>query len=136
MTNNGRTVQISRDISTSSTIVMATIVLGAQWGDEGKGKLTDILARKVTLCTRAQGGNNAGHTIVTGGITYDFHLLPSGLINPECMNLIGSGVVANIRQMFEELDALETKGLHGAADRVLISDRAQYDLLHRQIDHY
>ena len=58
----------------------ATVVLGAQWGDEGKGKLVDILAYDSQLCCRAQGGNNAGHTIVANGVTYDFHILPSGLI--------------------------------------------------------
>jgi adenylosuccinate synthase len=71
-----------------------TLVLGSQWGDEGKGKLVDILAQHASLCCRAAGGNNAGHTIVANGITYDFHILPSGLINPSCqVNLIGTGVV-------------------------------------------
>jgi adenylosuccinate synthase len=60
---------------------------------KGKGKLVDILCPTVKLCARAQGGNNAGHTIVANGVTYDFHLLPSGLINPECQNVIGAGVV-------------------------------------------
>ena len=69
----------------------ATLVLGAMWGDEGKGKLIDVLAQKVQLCLRGQGGHNAGHTIVAEGVTYDFHLLPSGLLNPKCGNLIGSG---------------------------------------------
>jgi adenylosuccinate synthase len=59
-----------------------TVVLGAQWGDEGKGKLADILAHESQICARAQGGNNAGHTIVANGVTYDFHILPSGLVNP------------------------------------------------------
>ena len=57
---------------------MATVVLGAIWGDEGKGKLVDILCDQVDICARCQGGNNAGHTIVANGITYDFHILPSG----------------------------------------------------------
>ena len=58
-----------------------TVVLGAIWGDEGKGKLVDILCDSVDICARCQGGNNAGHTIVANGITYDFHILPSGKIN-------------------------------------------------------
>lgn len=102
-----------------------TLVLGSQWGDEGKGKLVDILATSADLCCRAAGGNNAGHTIVANGITYDFHILPSGLINPACkVNLIGSGCVINIPSFFKELESLEKKGLQGVKDRILISDRA------------
>ncbi|TVY88512.1 Adenylosuccinate synthetase [Lachnellula willkommii] len=101
---------------------MATVVLGAQWGDEGKGKLVDILCQKdIALCARAQGGNNAGHTIKIGSTTYDFHLLPSGLVNPKCMNLIGPGVVVNIKAFFKELDDLEAKGLQNVRGRILIS---------------
>ncbi|TVY51030.1 Adenylosuccinate synthetase [Lachnellula cervina] len=115
---------------------MATVVLGAQWGDEGKGKLVDILCQKdITLCARAQGGNNAGHTIKIGSTTYDFHLLPSGLINPVCMNLIGPGVVVNIKAFFKELEDLETKGLQNVRDRILISDRCHIVLdLHQLVD--
>ena len=102
-----------------------TLVLGAQWGDEGKGKLVDILAQEATLCCRAAGGNNAGHTIVVNEITYDFHILPSGLINPNCqVNLIGAGCVVHVPSFFKEIDDLATKGLRGVKDRVLISDRA------------
>ncbi|KAI9676276.1 MAG: hypothetical protein M1829_003105 [Trizodia sp. TS-e1964] len=114
---------------------MATIVLGAQWGDEGKGKLVDILCSTTALCCRAQGGNNAGHTIVANNTHYDFHILPSGLINPACHNLIGSGVVIHIPSFFAELAALEEKGMRGAQHRVKISDRAHvvFDL-HQRID--
>lgn len=102
-----------------------TLVLGAQWGDEGKGKLVDILATSADLVCRAAGGNNAGHTIVVNGTTYDFHILPSGLINPSCKyNLIGTGCVVHIPSFFKELSALEEKGLEGVRDRILISDRA------------
>ena len=113
-----------------------TLVLGSQWGDEGKGKLVDILAQKSHLCARAAGGNNAGHTIVANGVTYDFHILPSGLINPSCsINLIGTGCVVHIPSFFKELDALETKGLKDLRDRVFISDRAHvcFDL-HAWVD--
>jgi len=100
-----------------------TVVLGAQWGDEGKGKLADILAHESQLCCRAQGGNNAGHTIVANGVTYDFHILPSGLVNPGCVNVIGSGCVVHIPSFFRELEALQQHGL--ATDgRIFISDRA------------
>ncbi|EXJ58581.1 adenylosuccinate synthetase [Cladophialophora yegresii CBS 114405] len=102
-----------------------TLVLGAQWGDEGKGKLVDILASSADLVCRAAGGNNAGHTIVVNGTTYDFHILPSGLINPSCKyNLIGTGCVVHIPSFFKELAALEEKGLQGVRDRILVSDRA------------
>ena len=113
-----------------------TLVLGAQWGDEGKGKLVDILAQASTMCCRAAGGNNAGHTIVVNGVTYDFHILPSGLINPSCqVNLIGAGCVVHIPSFFQELDALEAKGLQGVRDRIYISDRAHvcFDL-HAAVD--
>lgn len=100
-----------------------TVVLGAQWGDEGKGKLADILAHESQICCRAQGGNNAGHTIVAHGVTYDFHILPSGLINPSCINVIGSGCVVHVPSFFKELEALEKHGLH-TDGRIFISDRA------------
>lgn len=103
-----------------------TLVLGSQWGDEGKGKLVDILASSAQMVARAAGGNNAGHTIVVNDVTYDFHILPSGLINPSCQfNLIGTGCVVHIPSFFKELSALEAKGLQGVRDRILISDRAQ-----------
>ncbi|EIW68340.1 adenylosuccinate synthetase [Tremella mesenterica] len=114
-----------------------TVVLGAQWGDEGKGKLVDILAAQADVCARCAGGNNAGHTIVVKGDkgekkTYAFNLLPSGLINPHCKAFIGSGVVVHIPSLFNELDTLERKGL-SCADRLFISDRAHLVLGFHQI---
>lgn len=113
---------------------MATIVIGAQWGDEGKGKLVDILCADTDICARCQGGNNAGHTIVANGITYDFHILPSGLVNPKCTNLIGSGVVVHVPSFFYELEQLRQKGLE-TNGRIFISDRAHvvFDL-HQLVD--
>ncbi|CAN6613779.1 adenylosuccinate synthetase [Trichomonascus vanleenenianus] len=102
---------------------MTDVVLGAQWGDEGKGKLVDILCDKIDVCARCQGGNNAGHTIVVNGVKYDFHMLPSGLINPHCLNLVGSGVVVHIPSLFKELEDLEEKGLY-CRDRLFVSSRA------------
>ncbi|KAF3062698.1 Adenylosuccinate synthetase [Trichoderma lentiforme] len=114
---------------------MATIILGAQWGDEGKGKLTDILAPEAQLCARAAGGHNAGHSIVANGVSYSFHLLPSGLVNPNCRNLIGSAVVAHIPSFFKELEELEKKGLSNVHERIFISDRVHIDLdLHVAVD--
>ncbi|KAK4106234.1 Adenylosuccinate synthetase [Parathielavia hyrcaniae] len=114
---------------------MATIILGSQWGDEGKGKLSDILCQKAHVCARAAGGHNAGHSVVANGVSYDFHLLPSGLVNPNCTNLIGSGVVFNVQAFFKELAALEEKGLTHARSKLLVSDRAQVNLeLHARVD--
>ncbi|KAF2433354.1 adenylosuccinate synthetase-like protein [Tothia fuscella] len=104
----------------------ATLVVGAMWGDEGKGKMIDVLSSKVQLCLRGQGGHNAGHTIVAGGTTYDFHLLPSGLVNPKCVNLIGSGCVVHVPSFFKELEDVKKKGLK-TDDRIYISDRAHVD---------
>ncbi|KAJ8653578.1 adenylosuccinate synthase [Lichtheimia ornata] len=111
-----------------------SVVLGAQWGDEGKGKLSDILCGEADVCARCQGGNNAGHTIVVNDVKYDFHLLPSGLINPSCIAFIGTGVVVHLPAFFDELEKLESKGLN-ADGRLFISDRAQlvFDL-HQIID--
>ncbi|KAI0969581.1 Adenylosuccinate synthetase [Xylaria arbuscula] len=112
-----------------------TVILGAQWGDEGKGKLTDILAPEAQLCARAAGGHNAGHSIVANGVSYSFHLLPSGLINPKCMNFIGSGVVFHVPSFFKELQELEEKGLPSVHDRILVSDRVHIDLqMHVEAD--
>ncbi|SCV67759.1 BQ2448_5370 [Microbotryum intermedium] len=103
------------------------VVLGSQWGDEGKGKLVDILAAEADICARCAGGNNAGHTIVANvnGVKthFDFHLLPSGLVNPKCTAFIGNGVVVHVPAFFEELDKLTKKGLN-CGGRLLLSDRA------------
>lgn len=71
-------------------------VLGLQWGDEGKGKLVDILAENYDICARFNGGNNAGHTVKVDGVKYAFHLLPCGILYPTCKNIIGNGVVIDI----------------------------------------
>ncbi|VEU23863.1 DEKNAAC105027 [Brettanomyces naardenensis] len=113
---------------------MAEVVLGTQWGDEGKGKLVDILCEDIDVCCRCQGGNNAGHTIVADGKKFDFHMLPSGLVNPKCENLIGSGVVVHIPSFFAELQKLEDQGLD-CKGRLFISSRAQlvFDV-HQRVD--
>ncbi|OBT75373.1 adenylosuccinate synthetase [Pseudogymnoascus sp. 05NY08] len=113
-----------------------TVVLGSQWGDEGKGKLVDILSSKAQICARAQGGNNAGHTIVAEGKTLHYHMIPSGLglINQKCVNLIGSGTVVHIPAFFQELEALKAHGVM-VDDRLFISDRAHVVLdLHQRVD--
>ena len=113
---------------------MIDVVLGAQWGDEGKGKVVDILCNDMDVCARAQGGNNAGHTIVVGDKKYDFHLLPSGLVNPKCVNLIGNGVVVHVPSFFEELENLEKKGLD-CRDRLFLLSRAHLTFeFHKRTD--
>ncbi|KAF4977994.1 hypothetical protein FZEAL_5559 [Fusarium zealandicum] len=108
------------------------------WVPSGKGKLTDILAPDAQLCARAAGGHNAGHSIVlnsANGVSYSFHLLPSGLINPKCMNYIGSGVVFHVPSFFKELKELHEKGLPNVYDRILVSDRVHIDFdLHAAVD--
>ena len=72
------------------------VILGSQWGDEGKGKLVDILAKDYDICARFNGGSNAGHTIVVNGEKYAFHLLPCGILYPKCVNILGNGVVVHL----------------------------------------
>ncbi|XP_021535394.1 adenylosuccinate synthetase isozyme 1 isoform X1 [Neomonachus schauinslandi] len=101
-----------------------TVVLGAQWGDEGKGKVVDLLATDADIISRCQGGNNAGHTVVVDGREYDFHLLPSGIINTKAVSFIGNGVVVHLPGLFEEAEKNEKKGLKDWEKRLVISDRA------------
>jgi adenylosuccinate synthase len=87
------------------------VVVGAQWGDEGKGKVTDLIAERADVVIRYQGGNNAGHTIVRGNETYKFHLIPSGILYPGKMCLIGNGVVVDPKVMTEEIVGLHSRGI-------------------------
>ena len=89
----------------------ALVLIGAQWGDEGKGKATDQLGGLVDLVVKFNGGNNAGHTVVVGDETYALHLLPSGILSPGCTPVIGNGVVIDLAVLFEEIDALEARGV-------------------------
>jgi len=111
------------------------VVLGAQWGDEGKGKLVDLLCEEMDVVARCQGGNNAGHTVQVGEIKYDFHLLPSGVIWEGCESLIGNGVVVHLPGLFDELEKNIAKGLKGWESRLKISDKAHlvFDF-HQEID--
>lgn len=120
---------------TRMTGAKVTVVLGAQWGDEGKGKLVDILSTDADMVCRCQGGNNAGHTVVVESKEYFFHMVPSGLIQPKAVSVIGNGVVIHIPQFFDELQALEAKGVKDWQGRLLVSDRAHivFDL-HQESD--
>jgi len=97
-------------------------VVGAQWGDEGKGKIVDYLAAQADVVVRYAGGNNAGHTVVVGGKTFKLHLIPSGILYPEATCVIGNGVVIDPEVLVQELDALQAQGLRTA--RLCISERA------------
>ena len=96
----------------------AVVLVGAQWGDEGKGKATDLLGGRVDYVVRYQGGNNAGHTVVIGDETYALHLMPSGMLRPDCIPVIGNGVVVDPGVLLEEMDGLRRGGSPAtAADR-------------------
>jgi len=98
------------------------VIVGTQWGDEGKGKATDQLGERVDFVARYSGGNNAGHTVVVEGEKYALHLLPSGILNANCVPVIGNGVVVDLGVLFQEIDGLLARGV--AADRVLLSANA------------
>jgi adenylosuccinate synthase len=100
----------------------AVVIVGAQWGDEGKGKATDLLGSRVDYVVKFNGGNNAGHTVVIGDETYALHLLPSGILTPGCTPVIGNGVVVDLTVLFEELEALRIRGID--TSRLLVSANA------------
>jgi adenylosuccinate synthase len=100
----------------------AVVLVGAQWGDEGKGKATDLLGDRVDFVVRYQGGNNAGHTVVIGDKKFALHLLPSGILTPECTPVIGNGVVVDLEVLFREIDGLNEKGVD--TSKLLISANA------------
>ena len=109
-----------------------TVILGAQWGDESKGGTTDFLAETANIVARYQGGDNAGHTIVVGEEKFVFHLLPSGLLRPHTVNVIGNGVVINLETLFDEIDDLQARGVE-VGDRLKISSRAHLILPYHKI---
>ena len=100
---------------------MADLVVGLQWGDEGKGKIVDMLAKAYDVVVRYQGGHNAGHTIVVDGKKIALHLLPSGVLYPHCQNIIGNGVVIELGSLWREIESFGIDKLNG---RLFISDRA------------
>ena len=103
---------------------MTTIVgVGAQWGDEGKGKIVDWLAPRADLVARFQGGNNAGHTLVVDGETTILHVVPSGILHAASVNLIGPGVVIDPAMLLKEIDALTERGVLRDPSRLRVSGR-------------
>jgi len=112
-----------------------TILVGAQWGDEGKGKIIDFLTEQADVVVRSQGGNNAGHTVIVGGTKYVLHLIPSGILRPGKVCVIGNGVVVDPVAVAAEIDGLEKQGIAVSRQNLIISDCAHLVLpYHRVID--
>ena len=110
------------------------VVVGAQWGDEGKGKLVDVLAERADLVVRYQGGANAGHTVCIGDAQFILHQIPSGILHERCTCVVGNGVVLDPETFFTELDGLSAKGVN-TQGRIFISDRAHLVLpYHKLLD--
>jgi len=113
--------------------VSATVIVGTQWGDEGKGKFTDLVAREVSMVVRYQGGHNAGHTLVVDGESFVLQLVPSGVLYDHVVPVIGNGVVVDPRVLIEEMDALEARGV--STERLRVSGNAHLILpYHQELD--
>src|ERR1044071_8499811 len=109
----------------------AIVLIGAQWGDEGKGKVTDLLGGRVNFVVRYQGGNNAGHTVITpDGKKFALHLMPSGVLTPGCTPVIGNGVVVDPKVLLTEVDGLTERGI--SCDNLLISTDAHLIMPHHR----
>src|SRR6202007_2175976 len=102
---------------------MNLAVLGAQWGDEGKGKIVDLLASRFDIVARYQGGHNAGHTVYVNGTKFVLRLIPSGILHPGITCVIGNGVVVDPRALFAEVDELARSGIE-VGERLIVSDKA------------
>jgi adenylosuccinate synthase len=115
--------------------VANVVIVGTQWGDEGKGKIVDLLAEHAHMVVRFQGGNNAGHTMVVAGEQFICHLIPSGILQDKTC-IIGNGVVVDPAVLLEEMDNLSNRGINVAMDRLKISERAHVIMpYHRSVDH-
>src|SRR5215468_6625588 len=111
------------------------VVVGSQWGDEGKGKIVDWLSAQADVVVRFQGGHNAGHTLVVEGITYKLSLLPSGVVRPGKLSVIGNGVVLDPHALIEEIGRLAAQGIAVTPDNLRIAENATLILpLHQQLD--
>jgi adenylosuccinate synthase len=111
------------------------VVVGSQWGDEGKGKIVDWLSQQADIVVRFQGGHNAGHTLVIGGVTYKLSLLPSGVVRPGKLSVIGNGVVLDPRALLDEIERLRGQGVSVTPDSLRIAENATLILpLHQELD--
>jgi adenylosuccinate synthase len=112
------------------------VVIGTQWGDEGKGKVVDVLAEKARIVVRFQGGNNAGHTMVVAGESFISHLIPSGILHPDKICVIGNGVVVDPDVLIQEIQHLQARGISVGPDNLLVSENAHLIMpYHKLIDH-
>jgi adenylosuccinate synthase len=111
------------------------VVVGAQWGDEGKGKIVDWLSERADIVVRFQGGHNAGHTLVIDGVSYKLSLLPSGVVRPGKLSVVGNGVVVDPWAFVDEIDRLKEQGISVSPDNLLIAENAALILpVHRELD--
>ncbi len=115
---------------------MIIVIIGAQWGDEGKGKVVDLLADRFDIVARYQGGHNAGHSVYVGDKAFVLRLLPSGIIHPDKTCVLGNGMVIDPKAFFEEVDQIRTQGISVTPDRLKVSSRAHLIMpYHRALDH-
>jgi len=111
------------------------VVVGSQWGDEGKGKIVDWLSEQADIVVRFQGGHNAGHTLVIDGVTYKLSLLPSGVVRGGKLSIIGNGVVLDPNALIEEIERLKQQGVHVTPDSLRIAENTTLILrLHQELD--
>ena len=114
---------------------MRTAIVGINWGDEGKGRMVDLLGREYDVVVRYQGGNNAGHTVINDRGKFILNLLPSGILRPECVNVMGPGMVIDLEHLNGELAKLREKGIEITPEHLKISDRAVICLpYHKHLD--
>src|SRR6476619_3366870 len=115
---------------------MIIVIIGAQWGDEGKGKVVDLLADRFDVVSRYQGGHNAGHSVYVGDKAFVLRLLPSGIIHPDKTCVLGNGMVIDPKAFFEEVDQIEAKGISVTPERLKVSSRAHLIMpYHKALDH-
>ena len=111
------------------------VVVGSQWGDEGKGKIVDWLSSEADVVVRFQGGHNAGHTLVIDGVTYKLRLLPSGIVRKNKISIIGNGVVVDPWALLDEIDEIKSKGVIVTEKNLILSESANLILpFHREMD--
>src|ERR1700680_231842 len=113
------------------------VVVGSQWGDEGKGKIVDWLSEQADIVVRFQGGHNAGHTLVIDGVTFKLSLLPSGVVRPGKLSVIGNGVVLDPHALLEKISRGQAQGISITPDTLRIAENAALILpLHRELDEF
>src|SRR5471030_2811537 len=111
------------------------VVVGSQWGDEGKGKIVDWLSYRADIVVRYQGGHNAGHTLVVDGVTYKLSLLPSGVVRPDKLSIIGNGVVIDPYELLKEIEAIGKLGVKVTPENLKIAENAVLILpIHKKLD--